>query len=92
MREALLLNRIEIEPKIQSLCNYLEIPNGFEGFISFVSGLNAALNIPSSLTELGVKNPNIENLVASALKDPSGGGNPVALTKENMTKLFINCL
>jgi 4-hydroxybutyrate dehydrogenase len=92
MREALLLNRIEIEPKIQSLCNYLEIPNGFEGFISFVSGLNAALNIPSSLTELGVKNANIENLVASALKDPSGGGNPVALTKENMTKLFINCL
>ena len=92
MREALLLNRIEIEPKIQSLCNYLEIPNGFGGFISFVSGLNAALNIPSSLTELGVKNPNIENLVASALKDPSGGGNPVALTKENMTKLFINCL
>ena len=92
MREALLLNRIEIEPKIQSLCNYLEIPNGFEGFISFVSCLNAALNIPSSLTELGVKNPNIENLVASALKDPSGGGNPVALTKENMTKLFINCL
>jgi 4-hydroxybutyrate dehydrogenase len=92
MREALLLNRIEIEPKIQSLCNYLEIPNGFEGFISFVSGLNAALNIPSSLTELGVKNPNIENLVASALKDPSGGSNPVALTKENMTKLFINCL
>jgi 4-hydroxybutyrate dehydrogenase len=92
MREALLLNRIEIEPKIQSLCNYLEIPNGFEGFISFVSGLNAALNIPSSLTELGVKNPNIENLVASALKDPSCGGNPVALTKENMTKLFMNCL
>ena len=92
MREALLLNRIEIEPKIQSLCNYLEIPNGFEGFISFVSCLNAALNIPSSLTELGVKNPNIENLVASALKDPSGGGNPVALTKENMTKLFLNCL
>ena len=92
MREALLLNRIEIEPKIQSLWNYLEIPNGFGGFISFVSGLNAALNIPSSLTELGVKNPNIENLVASALKDPSGGGNPVALTKENMTKLFINCL
>ena len=92
MREALLLNRIEIEPKIQSLCNYLEIPNGFGGFISFVSGLNAALNIPSSLTELGVKNPNIENLVASALKDPSGGGNPVALTKENMTKLFINSL
>ncbi|MDG1935250.1 MAG: iron-containing alcohol dehydrogenase [Paracoccaceae bacterium] len=92
MREALLLNRPAIETKIGALCNYLDIPNGFAGFISFIDKLNAELNIPTSLTDLGVKNANIEALVASALKDPSCGGNPVTLTKENMTKLFINCL
>jgi len=92
MREALLLNRPEVETKIEALCNYLEISGGFEGFISFVFNLNSELNIPASLTELGVKNPNIEALVASALRDPSCGGNPVNLTTENMTKLFENCL
>ena len=92
MREALLMNRPKIEIKIRALCNYLEIPDGFEGFISFVARLNAELNIPTSLTSLGVKDPNIETLVASALKDPSSNGNPVALTKENMTRLFLNCL
>ena len=92
MREALLLNRPAIETKIGALCNYLDIPDGFAGFISFINKLNADLKIPTSLTDLGVKNANIEALVASALKDPSCGGNPVTLTKENMTKLFINCL
>ena len=50
------------------------------------------LNIPNSLTKLGVKKPNIQALVESALNDPSCSGNPIKLTKENMTQLFKNCL
>ena len=92
MREALLMNRSMIEPKIEALCNYLEISDGFEGFICFVTNLNKLLNIPNSLTKLGVKKPNIQALVESALNDPSCGGNPIKLTKENMTQLFKNCL
>jgi 4-hydroxybutyrate dehydrogenase len=86
------MNRIAIEPKIELLCNYLEISDGFDGFISFVNNLNKVLNIPSSLTEMGVKEPNIKSLVQSALNDPSCGGNPIKLTKENMTRLFESCL
>ena len=92
MREALRLNRPEIETKIEALCNYLEISDGFQGFLSFITNLNTELNIPGSLTELGVKKPNIEALVDSALRDPSCAGNPVNLTKENMTELVENCL
>ncbi len=92
MREALLMNRSMIEPKIKALCNYLEISDGFEGFICFVTNLNKLLNIPNSLTKLGVKKPNIQALVESALDDPSCGGNPIKMTKENMTQLFKNCL
>ena len=88
MREALLMNRSMIEPKIEALCNYLEISDGFEGFISFVTNLNKLLNIPNSLTKLGVKKPNIQALVESALNDPSCSGNPIKLTKENMTILL----
>jgi len=92
MREALLINRSAIEPKIELLCNYLEISGGFDGFISFVNNLNKVLNIPTSLTEMGVKDPNIKALVQSALNDPSCSGNPIKLTKENMTRLFESCL
>ena len=92
MREVLLMNRSMIEPKIEALCNYLEISDGFEGFICFVTNLNKLLNIPNSLTKLGVKKPNIQALVESALNDPSCSGNPIKLTKENMTQLFKNCL
>ena len=42
--------------------------------------------------EMGVKEPNIKALVQSALNDPSCGGNPIKLTKENMTRLFESCL
>ncbi len=92
MQEALLINRRAIEPRIEKLCNYLDISGGFEGFISFIKNLNIVLNIPKSLIELGVKNPNIEALAESALKDPSCGGNPIKLTKENLTRLLKNCM
>ena len=92
MREALLMNRSAIETKIELLCNYLDISGGFDGFISFVNNLNKVLNIPTSLTEMGVKDPNIKALVQSALNDPSCSGNPIKLTKENMTRLFESCL
>ena len=92
MREALLLNRPAIEAKIGALCNYLEIDGEFEGFLSFVTRLNADLNIPKSLADLGVKDPDIRALVASALQDPSCRGNPVTLTTANMTQLLTNCL
>ena len=92
MREALLMNRSAIETKIELLCNYLDISGGFDGFISFVNNLNKVLNIPTSLTAMGVKEPNIKALVQSALNDPSCSGNPIKLTKENMTILFESCL
>ena len=66
--------------------------NLFDGFISFVNNLNKVLNIPASLTEMGLKNPNIKALVQSALNDPSCSGNPIKLNKENMTRLFESCL
>ena len=92
MKEALRLNRFVIEKKIELLCNYLEISDGFDGFISFITNLNSDLNIPKSLTDLGVKNPNIGALVVSALSDPSCSSNPIKLTTKNMTKLFENSL
>ncbi|MBR9862918.1 MAG: iron-containing alcohol dehydrogenase [Rhodobacteraceae bacterium] len=92
MQAVLKLNRPEVEERLTQAAAYLGIEGGFDGFYDFVGELNASLGIPATLTELGVTDPDIDALVASALTDPSCGGNPVELTKENVTALFKACL
>jgi alcohol dehydrogenase class IV len=54
--------------------------------------LRFVLNIPANLTALGVTNPDLDMLTDMALEDPSCGGNPVAMTRENTRALFVACL
>lgn len=92
IQAVLTLNRPVIEERIEAAARYLDIAGGFEGFYEFVGGLNATLGIPETLTDLGVSNPDIYALVTSALQDPSCGGNPIPLTRENLTELLRACL
>jgi alcohol dehydrogenase class IV len=91
MQPVLNFNRSAIEDRLVMAANYLGISGGFDGFYSFVGELNSALGIPANLTELGVANPDMDALVASALEDPSCGGNPVELTRDNTMKLLQAC-
>lgn len=92
MPAVLQFNKPVISGVMGNAANYLGIEGGFDGFCAFVDDLNASLGIPKTLTDLGVKNPDIDRIVAGALSDPSTGGNPVAMTKENTTKLLLACL
>jgi len=92
MAPVLQFNRTEIETRIEALAAYLGIDGGFDGFYNYVVELNASLGIPANLTELGVTDPDMDWLVASALKDPSVGGNPVEMTEANTRALFEACL
>jgi len=92
MAPVLKFNRAAIETRIERLAAYLGIAGGFDGFYDYVIGLNASLGIPANLTELGVTDPDLDWLVASALKDPSVGGNPVEMTETNTRALFEDCL
>ena len=92
MAPVLKFNRAEIETRIEALAAYLGIDGGFDGFYNYVIELNASLGIPTNLTELGVTDPDMDWLVASALKDPSVGGNPVEMTEANTRALFEACL
>jgi len=85
-------NRPAIEDRIERAAAYLGIEGGFDGFHDFVVNMNAALGIPGGLTELGVKDPPLDAMVDSALRDPSAGGNPIPLTAENTRALFEACL
>ncbi|MEO1312467.1 MAG: iron-containing alcohol dehydrogenase, partial [Pseudomonadota bacterium] len=92
MQPVLMFNRPAIAAKLGAAARYLGIEGGFEGFYDFVGLLNGELGIPASLTLLGVEDPDLDALTASALRDPSCGGNPVDLTPENTRALFERCL
>ncbi len=92
MQEVLKFNKPAIKDRIQNVANYLGIEGGFDGFYAFVGDLNKALSIPKNLTELGIAKPNLEAIVKDALKDPSCGGNPIQMTKENTRALLESCL
>ncbi len=92
MAPVLRFNRATIEARIERLAAYLGIAGGFDGFHDFVVALNASLGIPKNLTELGVKDPDMDWLVESALKDPSVGGNPTPMDADNTRRLFEACL
>ena len=92
MAPVLEFNRGAIEDRIERLAAYLGIGGGFDGFYNYVNELNASLGIPANLTELGVKDPDMDWLVESALKDPSVGGNPVAMDADNTRRLIEACL
>ncbi|MFV0472697.1 MAG: iron-containing alcohol dehydrogenase [Pikeienuella sp.] len=91
MAPVLAFNRKAVEERIAAAAAYLGLSGGFDGFASFVDDLTARLNIPATLTGLGVKNPDIDLLVENALRDPSCGGNPVKLTAANLKPLIESC-
>ncbi|WP_375573696.1 iron-containing alcohol dehydrogenase [Seohaeicola saemankumensis] len=92
MQPVLRFNRAAIEGRIAQAAAYLGIEGGFDGFFAFVGELNTTLGIPANLTALGVTNPDLAALTASALQDPSTGGNPVEMTAANTRKLLEDCL
>ena len=88
MPEVLKFNADAIRNRFDSAAAYLGITGGFDGFRAFVDELNASMAIPATLTDLGVKDPDIDRLVADALRDPSTGGNPVEMTEANTRALL----
>ena len=89
MPAVLQFNKPKITGVIEQASNYLGIAGGFDGFCAYVDELNASLGIPKTLAGLGVTDPDIDRIVAGALNDPSTGGNPVEMTRENTTKLLL---
>ena len=77
-----------ITDRFNQAAAYLGIEGGFDGFRAYVQELNDSLGIPRKLSDLGVTEASIPELVKGAIIDPSCGGNPIELTEENLTELF----
>lgn len=85
-------NRPAIEDRIKAAAAYLGIAGGFAGFHDAVMELRSKLNIPENLSAMGVQYGDLDMLTEMALEDPSCGGNPIAMTRENTRALFDACM
>ncbi len=92
MGQVLAFNRPAIEQRIERVAAYLGLSGGFDGFTAMVAELNATLDIPANLTELGVREPDLDRLAEMAVDDPTAAGNPVAMTIDNTRRLIAACL
>ena len=88
MPAVLQFNEPAIRQRFDQVAGFLEIDGGFDGFCEFVARFNGSFQIPRTLTALGVESPDLDSLVDAALRDPSVGGNPVAMTAANTRALF----
>ena len=85
-------NRPAIQDRITRAADYLGIRGGFDGFRARVMDLRAELGIPANLTEMGVERDRLDELTEMALEDPSCGGNPVKMTRDNTRALYESCM
>jgi alcohol dehydrogenase class IV len=85
-------NRKAIEDRIERAAAYLGFKGGFAGFHDQIMELRAKLNIPENLSAMGVQFGDLDMLTEMALEDPSCGGNPVKMTRENTRRLYDACM
>ncbi len=88
MPAVLEFNAPEIAGRFDRAVSYIGVEGGFEGFKTFVKEFNDSLGIPRGLAALGVTGDKLDDLIEGAIIDPSCGGNPIELTRENLRALF----
>ena len=92
MPMVLAFNRPAIEDRLARAAAYLGIAGRYEGFVDRVMDLRAINGIPANLSEMGVQADRLDDLTEMALEDPSCGGNPIEMTRENTRALFAACM
>lgn len=91
MLPVLRFNKPAIEPQIAAAAAYMNISGGFEGFYDFAQRLCTELGVPGTLSDLGVHDDRIDDLVRLASQDPCAQGNPVPLTSAAARRLYTEC-
>jgi len=93
MPYVLSFNKEEIENKIVSICDYLNLNKNFNDFLNCILDLRKKLKIPHTLSEVvDEKTIDINKISKMALDDPSTSGNPKKLNLSDLEKLYRNSL
>jgi alcohol dehydrogenase class IV len=84
-----LFNRNAIADKTEVISRVLNLPTrGFDGFLAWVLEMRRELQIPHSLSEIGVSIDKAEIIGREAEIDPSAGGNPFPVKAAQLEHIF----
>ncbi|MGH8178786.1 MAG: iron-containing alcohol dehydrogenase [Steroidobacter sp.] len=86
-------NRSAIEHKLVRLAAFLGLhKHSFDGVMDWILELRQRIGVPHTLAGLGVTNEHADAFCGQALDDPSTGGNPLPMTREDFATLYRNCI
>jgi len=86
-------NRSAIESRIERLGRYIGLSDtGFDSFMDWVLSLRDEINIPSTLSELGIDDQQSHRIGQMAVQDPSAGTNPITYSAEDYERIFLSAL
>ena len=89
MPYVLTFNKKEISERIVSICDYLGLEKSFDSFLQWIMDLRKEFNIPHKLSDVvDEEKLDLDKLSEMAFDDPSTGGNPKKLTKEDMKTIY----
>ena len=89
MPYVLTFNKENIEERIISICDYLNLSKSFDAFLEWILELRKELNIPHKLSDvIEAKKMNLDDLSKMALDDPSTSSNPKKLTINDMKAMY----
>lgn len=81
------------EDKFRRIARTLELKEeSGAGVIQYLHDLNAKINIPGNLKEIGVKAEHIETLADLAIADFAHPNNPKPVSREDFKQLYLNAL
>lgn len=86
----LVRNRPEVEQRIADAARYIGLEDAsFNGFLQWILQIRQNLKVPHSLSEINIDHTRAQEIGVAAKKDPSDGGNPVTLSEQDYTEIFL---
>jgi alcohol dehydrogenase class IV len=90
---AMVFNQQVSEERLATLAEAAGAPQKTaDGFIGWLESLRAAIGIPRTLREVGVREEHLEKLVGIAVVDGCHPSNPCQVTEADFRKLFAKAL
>ena len=86
-------NQPAIEPHIERLNRYLDLPDpSFDGFMDWVLELRKQLNIPHTLSTLSIDDSQAKRVGEMAVRDAAAGGNPITFSADQYSDIFLKAV
>jgi len=86
-------NRDAIGERLTRLSSYLGLDKpSFDTFLDWVVGIRARIDIPESLTAIGIDDQEAALVGRMATEDPSAGGNPILFDAHRYAAIFSDAV